>query len=128
MLFSRRASLSCDCTHLIPLLRMALLPPTWVLGNLPFFFMMIVIDSKTTLTAIIINVNSKVLNISIIFALRRSLQGSEICKARFALLFHCIAVSVCSFVQRYEFSLLFSVRKSVKNVKKSIEKAYFEYF
>lgn len=65
--FSLRASLSCDWAHLIPLLRISLLPPTCVLGNLPFFFMIIVMASNATLIAIINNVNSKTLNISLNF-------------------------------------------------------------
>ena len=69
MWFSLRASLSCDCTHLIPLLRMALLPPTCVFGNLPFFFIITLMASNATQIAIINNVNSKVLNISINFVM-----------------------------------------------------------
>ena len=63
-----RASLSCDWAHLIPLLRMFLFPPICMFGNLPFFFIIIVIESNATLIAIINSVNNKVLNISIIFA------------------------------------------------------------
>ena len=66
---SLRASLSCDCTHLMPLLRICLFPPTWVFGNLPFFFIITVMESNAMLIAIINSVNSKVLNISIIFVL-----------------------------------------------------------
>lgn len=66
---SLRASLSCDCTHLMPLLRIALLPPTCVLGNLPFFFIITFMASNATQIAIIISVNSKVLNISINFVM-----------------------------------------------------------
>lgn len=67
--FSLRASLSCDCTHFIPLLRMALLPPTCVLGKRPFFFSITFMASNATQIAIINNVNSKVLNISINFVM-----------------------------------------------------------
>ncbi len=66
---SLRASLSCDCTHFIPLWRIALLPPTCVLGNLPFFFMITFMASNATQIAIINSVNSKVLNISINFVM-----------------------------------------------------------
>jgi len=47
----------------MPLLRNPLFPLTWVLGKRPFFFIIIVIDNKMKLMAIIINVNIKVLNI-----------------------------------------------------------------
>lgn len=62
-----RASLSCDWAHLIPLLRISLLPPMCMLGNLPFFFMIIVMASNAKLMAIINSVNNKVLNIFITF-------------------------------------------------------------
>ena len=40
-----------------------------MLGNLPFFFIIMVMESNATLIAIINNVYNKVLNISIIFVL-----------------------------------------------------------
>ncbi len=67
--FSFCASLSCDCTHFMPLLRMALLPPTWVLGKRPFFSTITFMASNATQIAIINNVNNKVLNISINFVM-----------------------------------------------------------
>ena len=86
MWFSLRASLSCDCAHLIPLFRNALFPLTWVLGNLPFFFMMIVMARSAMLTAIINNVSSRVFNISIIFVKQRMV---------FVVFHRCYAVLQC---------------------------------
>lgn len=62
-----RASLSCDWAHLMPLLRISLLPPIWMFGKRPFFFMIIVMASKAKLIAIINSANIKVLNIFTIF-------------------------------------------------------------
>ena len=65
--FSLRASRSWDWAHFIPRWRMFLLPPMCMLGKRPFFFMIIVIASKTKLIAIINSANIKVLNIFVIF-------------------------------------------------------------
>lgn len=93
--FSLRASLSCDCAHLIPLLRMFLLPPMCILGNLPFFFIMMVIESNATLIAIINNVNNKVLNISIIFVGNKLCESNGIMTAKIQFLSALFVYSLC---------------------------------
>lgn len=63
----RCASLSCDCTHPIPRLRISLLPLTCVLGNRPPFTKKTFTPNKTTHIATINKVIKSVSSISIIF-------------------------------------------------------------
>ncbi|WP_297644785.1 hypothetical protein, partial [uncultured Bacteroides sp.] len=60
----RCAYLSCDCTQPIPLSRIALLPLTWLLGNLPSFTKKTFTPNKTMQIATINKVISIVSSIS----------------------------------------------------------------
>lgn len=58
-----RSAASMDCTHVMPLLRMAALCPMWRLGKRPFFFSISLMARKHMLTATIMSVNNSVFNI-----------------------------------------------------------------